>query len=122
MFSSPEAGQPWGTFTTDVEGGHSDSSLSAKKVSCVGGSWDTLLIACLRPDVLETASVNVSKSHLQSFRASCPNEDGMLEELDELEGPLEKPFGIASMEQLIFPYVLKFYTVIKAFNPCYLGN
>jgi hypothetical protein len=70
VFSSPRAGQPWGTFTTDTEfppelGGPSyheevpGNPLSASRVSVVGGGWDTVLVARLRfkPDVMEPTSL-----------------------------------------------------------------
>jgi hypothetical protein len=72
VFSSPKAGQAWGTFTTDTEfpedfrgpSYHEEvpgNPLSASKVSTVGGSskWDTVLLARLRfkPDVLEPTSL-----------------------------------------------------------------
>ncbi|KAJ6608484.1 hypothetical protein B0H10DRAFT_1815704, partial [Mycena sp. CBHHK59/15] len=68
VFSSPKAGQPWGTFTTDAEpeqGGPSyhepihGTPLSASKVSASGGQWDTVLVARLRfkPDVLDPTSL-----------------------------------------------------------------
>ncbi|KAG6877905.1 hypothetical protein C0993_002387 [Termitomyces sp. T159_Od127] len=70
VFSAPRNGEPWGTFTTDTEvphemGGPSydepipGHAISSSKVSRVGVSWETVLIARLRfkPDVLEPTSL-----------------------------------------------------------------
>ena len=71
VYTTPKAGQPWGTFVNDTEvpaseHGPSDdessdiipSRVEAKKVSRYGDPWNTVLLARLRfkPDVLEPTS------------------------------------------------------------------
>ncbi|KAG6902523.1 hypothetical protein C0995_015340 [Termitomyces sp. Mi166 len=69
VFSSPRNNQPWGTFTTDTEVLHEmgpsynepipGHAVSSSKVSKVGRTWDTVLIARLRfkPDAVEPTSL-----------------------------------------------------------------